>query len=101
MENRLLVGVEAGGTKFVVGVGTGPHDLRRSGGIQTRTPEETLPDVISAIHELADGQKLDGIGVAAFGPVDVRPRSPNYGQILPSCPKLDWAGFNLIQAPEM
>lgn len=98
MRTPLFAGVEAGGTKFVVAVGTGPGDLRRSEEIPTTSPEDTMPLVVAALREMLGDKVPDGIGLAAFGPVDVRPHSRNFGQILPSCPKLAWAGFNLVAA---
>ena len=35
-------GIEAGGTKFVCAVGTGPGDLHHEERFPTTTPEETL-----------------------------------------------------------
>ena len=42
----LYGGIEAGGTKFVCAVGSGPHDLRDIKRIPTTTPSETIGQVI-------------------------------------------------------
>lgn len=86
----LLGAIEAGGTKFVCAVGTGPDDLRAVTRISTTTPEETIPQVIYFFRQQI---KLEGtlaaIGIGAFGPVDVRADSPKFGWFL-STPKPGW-----------
>ena len=43
---RLFGGVEAGGTKFVCVVGTGPEDIRGEARFPTAGPAETLGEVL-------------------------------------------------------
>jgi fructokinase len=83
----LFGGIEAGGTKFVCAIGTGPDDLRATVRIPTTTPSETLERVVAffARHP----EPLDGLGVGAFGPLDLDPRSPTHGHIT-STPKPGW-----------
>src|SRR5205085_7633543 len=64
-------GIEAGGTKFVCGVGTGPDDLRTAE-FATTTPEATVGEAIAFFQGHAD--QLEAIGIASFGPVDPRPQ---------------------------
>ncbi|MEL6602135.1 MAG: ROK family protein [Cyanobacteria bacterium J06614_10] len=86
----LLGGVEAGGTKFVCAVGTGPDDLRAVTRIPTTTPEETLPQVVDFFRQqVAKEGALDAIGIGSFGPVDVREKSPTFGWFLDT-PKPGW-----------
>ena len=80
-------GVEAGGTKFVCGIGTGPEDLRL-GWFPTTSPEATVASVAAFFREQA-GAQIDAVGIASFGPVDLHPESPTFGYIT-SSPKLDW-----------
>jgi fructokinase len=85
-------GIEAGGTKFVCGVGTGPHDLDTFE-CPTTTPEETVARV-ATFFRAHPAQK---IGIASFGPLDPKPASPTFGFIT-STPKPGWRNFDLAGA---
>jgi fructokinase len=61
---RTLGAIEAGGTKFVCGAGTGPEDLRTVR-IPTTTPRET----IAAAVEFLRGAASESVGIGSFGPV--------------------------------
>ena len=89
----MLAGIEAGGTKFVCGVGSGPDDLRTEQ-FPTSAPDVTLPNVIRFFKD-AGGNKLEAIGIGSFGPVDLDRSSPTYGHIT-STPKPGWADFDLV-----
>lgn len=78
---RRVGAVEGGGTKFICGVGAGPEDLETIR-IETRSPEETLRDVIGFFA----GRKLRRIGLGCFGPLDRRTGT------ITTTPKLDWRG---------
>lgn len=89
-------GVEAGGTKVVCAVGTGPRDVRAVTVIATTTPEQTLGRVVDFFRWHRDrGQRIDAVGVASFGPLDLHPASPRYGCIT-STTKPGWAGTDLL-----
>ena len=85
-------GIEAGGTKFVCAIGTGPDDLRAVVRFPTTTPEETLGRAVAFLKEQGP---LAGVGVASFGPVDLDPASPTYGHIT-TTPKPGWAGVDVV-----
>lgn len=86
----LLGGIEAGGTKFVCAVGTGPDDLRAQIRIPTTTPEETISQVIDFFRQqIGQTGDLAAIGIGAFGPVDVCVNSPKFGWFL-NTPKPAW-----------
>lgn len=85
----MIGGIEAGGTKFVCGVGHGPEDLVRRE-IPTTTPGETLE---LAIHFLRQ-HEVKAIGIASFGPVDLRTNSETYGHIT-STPKAGWRNTDI------
>jgi fructokinase len=85
---RLYGGIEAGGTKFVCAIGTGPDDLLAIETIPTTTPAETFAQVIRFFRSAS--KPLAAIGIGSFGPVDLHPESPTYGYIT-STPKPGWA----------
>ena len=85
---QLYGGIEAGGTKFVCAVGSGPDDMRAEAQFPTTTPEETIGRAIGFFS--AQPEKPAAIGIASFGPVDPEPASPTYGFIT-TTPKPGWA----------
>ena len=89
-EQPVYGGIEAGGTKFVCAAGTGPDDTGTPARIETRTPKETLQEVIAFFvrHPVA------GIGIGSFGPLDLDPASSTYGHIT-TTPKAEWRGADL------
>jgi fructokinase len=80
-------GVEAGGTKWVCGIGTGPDDLHALELIPTTTPEETLA---RAAEFFAQNGGVSAVGVGSFGPIDHRS-----GHIT-TTPKPGWANTNVV-----
>lgn len=84
--------VEAGGTKFVLGVAHGPDEVLATTRIPTTTPDET----ISAMADwLAQHGPLAAVGIATFGPVEVDRSSPQWGHIL-ATPKAGWSNTDLV-----
>ncbi|MFQ5679657.1 MAG: ROK family protein [Gemmatimonadota bacterium] len=91
----LVGGLEAGGTKFVCGVGTGPGDVRCEARFPTTSPEETISRVIDFFREQRERHGPPAaLGIGTFGPAVVDPASPTYGRIV-STPKSGWASVNL------
>lgn len=92
----LIAGIEAGGTKFVVALGTGPDDVRASTRIDTTTPERTLGEVIDWLE--AAGREhgpFAAMGIGSFGPVELRSGNPNFGSIT-TTPKAAWKNTPLV-----
>ncbi len=89
----LYGGIEAGGTKFICAVGTGPNDLRAETRFATTTPEETIPRAIAFFQPYAT--QLAAIGIGSFGPIDPRPASPAFGYIT-TTPKPGWAHTDFV-----
>lgn len=92
----LLGAMEAGGTKFILAVGTGPGDLRDRVRIPTTNPAETLAAVILWFR---DAQEVHGpiraFGIGTFGPAGVHPEQPDYGFIT-TTPKAGWSQTDLM-----
>jgi len=86
---KLYGAIEAGGTKFVCGFGTGAHDLTVAL-FPTTTPDETLAPVIEFLKQA----NLEAVGIGSFGPVDLHPGSPTFGYIT-STPKPGWTNCDL------
>lgn len=91
----MYVGIEAGGTKFVCAAGTGPDDLSDVTTFPTTSPDETLARTRAFVTAHAAG--LEAIGVASFGPVDLREGSDTYGYIT-STPKPGWSETDVVGA---
>jgi fructokinase len=85
-------GIEAGGTKFICGIGNGPEDLQKAQFI-TSTPEATLSQAIRFFEERA-GNRLEAVGIGSFGPVDLKRSSATYGYIT-TTPKPGWQNVDL------
>jgi len=87
-------GIEAGGSKFVLGAGAGPDDLRVAT-IPTQSPDATIQDAVRFFREL--GGELRAVGIGSFGPLDLDPRSATFGYIT-STPKAAWRQCDLAGA---
>lgn len=83
--------VEAGGTKFVCGIGSGPDDLRTIQ-IATQSPSITIRAVIEFFR--ASQEPLAAIGIGSFGPVCIDPDSLLWGHIT-TTPKTAWRNCDL------
>ena len=95
---RIVGGVDLGGTHAVCAVGRAPGDIIRQARFATRGPGETLADIVGFFAgALAEGMPLVAIGVSAFGPLDRAPTSPTYGRVL-ATPKPGWAGTDILEA---
>ena len=87
--------VEAGGTKFVCTVGTGPGDMREHARFPTLTPDTTLQETLNFFRAAESRHgTIEAIGVASFGPIDLHLDSPTFGYIT-STPKPGWANVDI------
>jgi fructokinase len=94
----LFGAIEAGGTKFVCLVGSGPGDMRAETRFPTTTPDATIRHAVEFLRAEQGRQgPLAAVGIASFGPVDLQPRSPTYGFIT-STPKPGWANVDIVGA---
>jgi fructokinase len=88
----LFGAIEAGGTKFICGVGAGPDDLRTVR-IATADPASTIAAAIAFLREAGAGN-LRSIGIGSFGPICTDRRLPKWGYIT-STPKTAWRDCDL------
>jgi fructokinase len=96
---KLYGGIEAGGTKFSCAVATSPDpevdpSVSRldTYEVPTTTPEETLGKVTDFFKKY----DLKALGIASFGPIELRRTSPKYGYIT-TTPKLGWKDIDIAQ----
>ena len=94
LAEALLAGIELGGTKTVVAIGSADGGIIEETRFPTTLPDETLG---FAIDWLRGRGQPEAIGIAAFGPVGIDPNRENHGIIL-ATPKSGWAGFSLVNA---
>lgn len=85
--------IEAGGTKFVCGVGNERGSVEDWCSFPTEHPETTLARVCDYFRD----KGVDAIGIGSFGPIDLQPDSPTYGYIT-TTPKPDWSNCNVVGA---
>ncbi|UKK82864.1 ROK family protein [Sphingopyxis sp. BSN-002] len=78
MSDRIAL-IEAGGTKFIVGVGDASRQIHARTRIDTTRPEETIPAAIDWLR--AQGGDYAAVGIASFGPLDLDRASPKWGHI--------------------
>jgi fructokinase len=89
--------IEAGGTKFVCAAGYDASSPLQGccESIPTSTPEETLAAVAGFFERVRrEVGPLAGIGIAAFGPVDIDRGSATWGCLLET-PKAGWSRTSL------
>lgn len=89
----MLGAIEAGGTKFVCAVGDELGNMIERVQIPTTVPEETMPKVIDFFNQY----DIKAIGIGSFGPIDVNPESPAYGNIT-STPKPGWRDYPFVKS---
>lgn len=95
--NALFAAVEAGGTKFVVGVGDAAGGSRETARIATRDPDATLDETIAFLRAAsARHGPIAALGIGSFGPLDLDPGSPGYGSIT-ATPKPGWRDAPLLR----
>lgn len=84
--------VELGGTKTLVATGTAPDDLSPPRRISTSDPDTTLRLVAEHLH----GESIDAVGVASFGPIELRQDHPRFGWIT-TTPKPGWTDTPVLR----
>lgn len=96
--NALYGAIEAGGTKFVCGIGSFSRGSLEQIRITTGAPADTLGEVVRFFRAQADRfGPIAGLGIGSFGPLDLDRQSPTYGR-LTTTPKQGWQGIDLLGA---
>jgi fructokinase len=98
MTKPLYGAVEAGGTKFVCAAGYSPTEVPEEARavIATEAPEPTLAGVVRFFEGITRKYgALAGIGIGAFGPIDIDAQSATWGRIL-ATPKQGWSSVSLV-----
>lgn len=91
----LLGAIEGGGTKFRCALATQPGRIVEHVAIPTTTPDETLEHVARFFRISTGGRRLTALGIASFGPVDLRRGSSRYGFIT-TTPKPGWNDVDIV-----
>jgi fructokinase len=83
--------IEAGGTKFVCGIGNEEGVLDDRVSFQTEHPEKTLGHVIAYFKD----KDVEAIGIGTFGPINLDRTSPQYGYVT-TTPKAGWSQYPFL-----
>ncbi len=78
---------------MVLGVFDEEGHLLEKTKLPTRSPESTMPEMIGFFRD----NGVEKLGIGTFGPVDLRPESPDYGTIT-ATPKLDWRNYPMLRS---
>jgi len=87
----MLGGIEAGGTKFVLAVGTQPDQISARRTIPTGDPAATLAEAAAWFKTQG---AITALGIGSFGPVKLDRESPRWGFIT-NTPKPGWADCDI------
>ena len=85
--------IEAGGTKFVLGIADAARNIRATHRIPTTTPDETIGAAVDWFK--TQGEQLTAIGIGSFGPLQLDKSASNWGHITRT-PKPDWSNTDLV-----
>ncbi len=89
----LLGGIELGGTKTVLAVGTGRGEIVARCIVPTGGPEALIAE--AAAFFSATGHTISALGVGAFGPVTIDRMAADFGR-LGETNKPGWSRFDLV-----
>jgi fructokinase len=88
-------GVELGGTKCVAILARSPDEIIVRETVPTTLPDETLGRLEQILSQWRSSHSFAALGIGSFGPLDLDPASPAYGQIT-STPKPGWRGADVL-----
>lgn len=79
-------------------VGSGPEDIAAQARVPTGDPSTTLAAVVAFFQQqVSSGGPLAAVGVASFGPLELRRSDSRYGFIT-TTPKPGWSGIDVVGA---
>lgn len=97
MSKPRYAAIEAGGTKWLVSVGSDPATAAKIR-IPTEHPDRTLTAAREFIKAQVEQQgPVQAIGIGSFGPIGINPNDTDYG-VIGTTPKPHWTGANLRAA---
>jgi fructokinase len=85
--------IEAGGTKFICGIGNEDGDIIEKVSFPTESPAVSINKAIDFFRD----QQVEAIGIGSFGPIDIDHHSPTYGFIT-TTPKSGWSNCDFVGA---
>lgn len=88
---KLIGTIEAGGTKFVLGIMNIDKDIIERLEIPTEHPDITL----KKCYEYFKNKKISALGIGFFGPISVNKDREDYGYVL-NTPKPNWSGVDVV-----
>jgi fructokinase len=91
---KLFAGVELGGTKCVCVLASGPDRIVAEERVPTATPAETMAGIERVLDGWHDGQGFAALGLASFGPIELRRDAADYGHITATT-KPGWANTDV------
>ncbi|MHC9537532.1 ROK family protein [Dellaglioa sp. BT-FLS60] len=87
----LFGSIEGGGTKFICAVGNDSYQIEDITYFPTEQPEKTLKKIVEYFKKF----DISALGIASFGPIELRKGSTKYGYITTS-PKLGWQNTDML-----
>lgn len=93
----LVGGVEAGGTKFLMGLRRGKETIAQAR-VATLRPDDTMAEVARFFAEARERHGApDAVGLATFGPVELDRASALFGHLVDT-PKPGWDRYDICSA---
>ncbi len=91
MTDTFVGSIEAGGTKFILGV----QNVQTGETVATkRVPTTTPAETLAACRDFFKENPVKAIGIGSFGPIDIDPKSATFGYISKT-PKAGWSNTEL------
>lgn len=92
----VLVGIELGGTKVIVGSSEDGRSLTHRHRIPTTDPSSTFDAIRAVLEDIESEVRIAAVGIGSFGPLDLRRGSDHFGEVVRS-PKGAWSGTNIVK----